>query len=179
MWAIAHPIRFRIWELLREGPSTASHLATRLGESRGLMSYHLRYLARAGAIVEDVERGTKRERWWLRPEAPVIVPTPADPEGRAIDSHLLATIFAREEDARSRFVMGAVSDEWREKAFVGNWYVELTPDEADELGRRLYLVVDELRARGRSTLGSEQTLVSLSVLPVLSAAGRRGRPGHA
>ena len=55
MWAIAHPVRFRIWELLREGPSTASRLAGRIGESRGSASYHLRMLARAGLIQKDFQ----------------------------------------------------------------------------------------------------------------------------
>lgn len=164
MWALAH---FRIWELLREGPATASQLGHRLGESRGLLSYHLRFMARAGAIAEDDERGTKRERWWYRPEAPVVVPTPADPEGRAIDARLLATLFAREEDVRSRFVTGAVSDEWQEGSFVGNWYIELTPEEADELGRRLFLIIDELRRDPPRSAGATQALVAVSVLPVL------------
>jgi DNA-binding transcriptional ArsR family regulator len=166
MWALAHPIRFRIWELLREGPSTASRLARRVGESRGLISYHLRFLARAGAIVEDERLGTKRERWWRRPEVPVIVPTPSDPEGRALDTRLLALLFARDEEARSRFITGEFSDAWQERAFVGNWYVELTPEEADELGRRLFLIVDELRGRPARPADVEQTLVSVSVLPV-------------
>ncbi|PWU17921.1 MAG: ArsR family transcriptional regulator [Candidatus Rokuibacteriota bacterium] len=173
MWALAHPIRFRIWELLREGPSTASRLARRLGESRGLISYHLRSLARAGAIVEDEQLGTKRERWWRRPEAPVIVPTPADPEGRAIDARLLALLFARDEDARSRFIAGGFSDTWQELAFVGNWYVELTPQEADQLGRRLFLVVDELRRRRARPPAAEQALVSVSVLPTARSPGRQ------
>jgi DNA-binding transcriptional ArsR family regulator len=167
MWALAHPIRLRIWELLREGPATASQLARRIGESRAVLSYHLRFLARAGAIAEDVGRGTRRERWWCREEAPVLIPIPPDPEGRAIDARLLSILFAREEDVRSRFVTRRVSDEWLEKAFVGNWYVELTPDEADELGKRLFAIVDELRARRTPSRGAEQTLVAVSVLPLL------------
>jgi DNA-binding transcriptional ArsR family regulator len=167
MWAIAHPIRYRVFELLREGPATASQLAARTGESRGLLSYHLRCLERAGAVVEDVERGTKRERWWYRPTVPVVLPTLPDPEGRALDRHLLAVLVARDEDVRSRFVAARVSDEWQEGAFLGNWYVELTPAEADELGRRLYAIVDELRGRPSPSPGAELTLVSVSVLPVL------------
>src|SRR5262245_39214937 len=124
MWAIAHPIRYRIFELLREGPATAAQLSRRVGESRGLLSYHLRYLARAGAIVEDSGRGTRRERWWCRPTAPLVLPTPPDPEGRAIDQRLLAVLVARDEDVRSRFVAAEVGDEWQEGAFLGNWYVE-------------------------------------------------------
>jgi DNA-binding transcriptional ArsR family regulator len=167
MWALAHPIRFRIWELLREGPSTASLLGRRLGESRGSMSYHLRMLASTGAIAEDDARGTRRERWWYRSQEPIIVPTPADVEGRAIIQRMHAVLFARDEDVRSRFVTGDVTDEWQEGAFVGNWYLELTPEEADALGKRLFLVVDELRRNPPRSAGATKALVSVSVLPVL------------
>jgi DNA-binding transcriptional ArsR family regulator len=166
MWAIAHPVRFRIWELLREGPSTASRLAKRLGESRGSASYHLRMLARAGLIAEDEALGTKRERWWRRPDEPVIGVAHGDAEGRAIDQRWLAVFFARDAEVRRRFVIGRASDEWQEASLVGNWFVQLTPAEADELGRKLFALVDELRHRAPPA-GSEQTLVSLSVLPVL------------
>ena len=80
MWALSHPVRFRIWELLRSGPATASHLARKLGESRGSMSYHLRMLASTGVIVEDEELGTKRERWWRRPEEAVPITPGSDTE---------------------------------------------------------------------------------------------------
>jgi hypothetical protein len=169
MWTVAHPIRFRIWELLREGPSTASRLARRLGESRGCASYHLRQLARAGAIVEDETLGTKRERWWRRPDSPVIAIPGADVEGREINKRLLAVFFARDEEVRHRFVVGETSAAWEEAAFLGNWFVQLTPSEADELGRRLFAIVDEIRRRPASA-GAAQTLVSVSVLPVLDPA---------
>jgi DNA-binding transcriptional ArsR family regulator len=167
MWALAHPIRYRIWELLREGPATASELARRLGESRGLLSYHLRFLARAGAIFEDEELGTRRERWWRRPESPAIVPVPPDPEGRAIDARWLAMLFARDESVRGRFVRGPVDDEWQQDAFAGNWYLELTPAEASELGNRLFAIVDELRRKPARTRDARRVLASVTVLPVL------------
>jgi DNA-binding transcriptional ArsR family regulator len=177
MWALAHPIRYRIWELLREGPATASQLARRFGESRGLLSYHLRFLARAGAISEDESLGTRRERWWRRPEGPPIVAIPADAEGRAIDTRFLAMLFARDEEVRGRFVAGPVGDEWQQDAFAGNWYIELTPAEASELGSRLFAIVDELRCDPRRSPGATRALVSVSVLPVLS--GRGVAPGRA
>jgi len=167
MWALAHPVRFRIWELLREGPSTSSRLAHRLGESRGSMSYHLRMIASTGIIVEDEELGTKRERWWRRPEEPVIGTSPADREGRAIMDRMYAVFLARDSDVRRRFVTDEISDEWQETAFLGSWFVELTPQEADELGRRLFLIVDELRRNPPRSPDAHQTLVSVSVLPVL------------
>ena len=63
--ALAHPLRSRLLGLLRaDGPATASGLAERIGESSGVTSYHLRKLAEVGLVEEDVERGTRRERWW-------------------------------------------------------------------------------------------------------------------
>lgn len=163
-WALAHPIRYRLFELLREGPSTASRLARRLGESRGLTSYHLRALAHAGAIVEDPSLGTRRERWWRRPEEAVPIVPGSDTEGRALDDRMLAVFFARDEEARHRFSTAELSDEWQESAFVGNWFVSLTPAQADELGRGLLGLVDELRARAPEP-GAEQVLVTVRVLP--------------
>src|ERR671931_1012199 len=98
MWALAHPLRFRIMELLREGPSTASRLARRLGESRGSMSYHLRALAGVGAILEAPELGTRRERWWRRDPELVVAPNHPDLEGRAISDRMAALLFARDEE---------------------------------------------------------------------------------
>jgi len=166
MWALAHPLRFRILELLREGPSTASRLARRLGESRGSMSYHLRYLARAGTVEDMPAEGTGRERWWRRPEPLLLLPSGGDLEAQAIDQRMLAVFFARDDDVRRRFVTGEPAAAWRRAAFVGNWFVALAPQEADELAMRLLAVVEEYRSR-TPPAGAEQALISLSVLPVL------------
>jgi DNA-binding transcriptional ArsR family regulator len=167
LWAMAHPLRFRILELLAEGPSTASRLARRLNESSGSTSYHLRMLARAGAIVDDPDRGTRRERWWRRAESRVLIPTDADVEGRAISARMFSMIFARDDEARRRFVTRDVDAAWHEGAFVGNWFVALTPEEADEVGKRLLDVVNELRGRPNPPAGAVPALVSVSVLPWL------------
>jgi DNA-binding transcriptional ArsR family regulator len=167
LWALSHPIRFRIWEVLREGPSTASRLARRLGETRGSASYHLRFLARAGAIEEMPEAGTARERWWRRPDPLVVAQNDADPEARAIDERMLAMFFARDDDVRRRFVTRPVSAEWLRGSFVGNWFVALTPEESEELGTRLFAFVDEVRRGREAPPTSAQALVSISVLPVV------------
>lgn len=118
-------------------------------------------------IVEDPELGTRHERWWRRPEEQVIAPTHADAEGRAVGVRTLAMLFARDEDVRHRFVTGSPSDDLQRAAFVGNWFIDLTPQEADELGRQLFAMVDELRRRSTSPPGAAPTLVSVRVLPVL------------
>jgi DNA-binding transcriptional ArsR family regulator len=180
MWAMAHPIRFRIFELLREGPSTASRLGRRLGESSGTASYHLRFLARAGAIHEAPELGNKRERWWRRPDNISLVPTDNDLEGRAITTRMFALFFARDAETRRRFVaaMPELSREWHEGAFVGNWQVKLTPTEASELGARLLPMIDEFRRRAEPPEDAAETLVSFSVLPWLEEE-EPGPPGGA
>ena len=45
--------------------------------------------------------------------------------------------------------------------------MELTPEEADELARRLAVLVQEIRERPRPTPGADRALVSVSVLPWL------------
>jgi DNA-binding transcriptional ArsR family regulator len=167
MWALAHPLRFRIWEVLREGPATGSQLAERLGGSRGSMSYHLRILGEAGAIVEAPGLGSRRERWWRRPEERVIAPTHADREGRAITERMLAMLFARDDDVRRRIMVNDVSDDWQRGLWAGNWLFRLTPVEADELGRQLFSIIDELRRRSEPPSEAVDALVSISILPVL------------
>jgi len=62
---LLHPIRLRVFDLLQvDGPATATTLGRRIGQSTALASYHLRVLAEHGFVVEDAERGDRRERWW-------------------------------------------------------------------------------------------------------------------
>lgn len=167
-WVVAHPLRFRIMEVLREGPSTSARVAQRLGESRGSISYHLRMLAGVGAIVEAPELGTKRERWWRRDPELVVFPNDPDGEGRAISERWSALFFARDEEIRHRFVTGDVPPEWHEAAAAASWFIRMTPEEASELGMRLYALTHELRSRADPPPDAAETLVSVSVLPVVS-----------
>jgi hypothetical protein len=75
---------------------------------------------------------------------------------------------------RGRFVTDPVDDDWQRDAFVGKWYLELTPPQAYELGRKLFAIVDELRRDPPRSPGATAALVSVSVLPVLEPqAGSR------
>jgi hypothetical protein len=95
----------------------------------------------------------------------VLVVPETDTEGRAIDDRMLAVFFARDEEVRHRYLADRPSPAWQKASFVGNWFIRLTPSEADELGRALFALVDELRRRPAPSSGAE-TLVSMSVLPV-------------
>lgn len=57
--ALAHPIRAQILSELRTGPSSPSQLAQAVGESVGVVSYHVRILAEAG-LAELVGTVPKR-----------------------------------------------------------------------------------------------------------------------
>lgn len=130
-------------------------------------------MAQAGPIHEDESRGTRRERWWARPESQVLVVPGTDVEGRAIDDRMLAMFFARDEDVRHGHLIDRPSPAWQKASFVGNWFVPLTLREADELGRALFALVDEVRRRPRPRSGTD-TLVSLSVLPLRSRSRTAG-----
>ncbi len=151
--ALAHPLRLRMLESLADAPATASMLARELGESSGATSYHLRALAAAGLIIEDLDRRKGRERWWRRdPErVGLISSAPAeDPEYDAAVAQLESTMIGRDEDAIRRYVQqrreGEHSDSWRETAFIGGWTVYATQEEVNELSE---VVVRWLRDRQR------------------------------
>jgi DNA-binding transcriptional ArsR family regulator len=151
--ALAHPLRLRMLEALSSGPATASMLARDLGESSGATSYHLRALAAAGILVEDLERRKGRERWWKRdPERiGLISSAPAeDPEYDAAVAQLESTMISRDDEAIRRYLHqreeGEHSDEWRETAFIGGWAVYATQEEVNELSE---VVVRWLRDRAK------------------------------
>ncbi|MFF5172954.1 helix-turn-helix domain-containing protein [Micromonospora sp. NPDC000089] len=62
---LAHPLRMRLVGALRvNGPATATRLAELLGTNTGATSYHLRQLAEVGLVIEDLDLGTGRQRFW-------------------------------------------------------------------------------------------------------------------
>jgi DNA-binding transcriptional ArsR family regulator len=147
--ALAHPVRFRLLELLRAGPATASMLARELGESSGSTSYHLRALAKAGFVVDDADRGNGRDRWWKRTTPLFVVPSdPADDaEYEAALAQLRAVMVERDEGALAAY-FATVADqpkEWQEASFLGAWTLHLTHDEAGELAALVLHAVDRMR----------------------------------
>jgi DNA-binding transcriptional ArsR family regulator len=178
---MAHPLRLRMLELLAQGPGTASTLARDLGESSGATSYHLRALAAADIIVEDLERRKGRERWWKRnpDRVGLISSAPAeDPEYDAAVAQLESTMLGRDDEAIRRYLHQRSEDEhsdgWRESAFIGGWTLYATREEVEELSE---LVVSWLRARQKPSdeRDPEATLVYVTyrALPQTPTAERR------
>src|SRR5262245_33640111 len=93
--ALAHPLRLELLDMLRfDGPSTATLLARRTGESSGATSYHLRQLARYGYVEEAPATGGGRERWWRYRERRLVT-TGGEPEATSLRT-LLSELLTRE-----------------------------------------------------------------------------------
>jgi DNA-binding transcriptional ArsR family regulator len=184
--ALAHPLRQRILFALRVvGPSTATRLAERLGESSGLTSYHLRARASAGLVEEVPGRGNGRDRWW-RAAHDVSGFQPSGFEGTeaaaaadwiqsAVDrnrEHEVAT-WNGERDSWPR--------QWRDVADRSDYYFVATPDEARALLEALHDVL--LAALGTTVarrdghepvpVGAEHVRLHLLAFPVREVAGMR------
>ena len=166
--ALAHPLRLRLLESLREEPATASMLARRLDESSGATSYHLRELYRHGFIEEDSERGTARERWWRRREKMLLIAPKVgeEPETDAAYAQLQSIFLERDATTLERYVHLDLTPRWREATTVGNWTVHAAPDEIEELVRQVVALVDELRRTEREAPPDAKPVhVSLRALP--------------
>ena len=139
--ALAHPLRVRILdELSAYGPLTSSGLATRIGESSGVMSYHLRQLEKAGLVREDESLGTARERWWERRPGSIAMPEPS--EFPVASPERLATQLITDEWMRSREANfheylaegeSVFGQEWLSIATSDTINLRLTPEQLHQL----------------------------------------------
>lgn len=149
--ALAHPLRMTLLAALRsDGPSTASRLADRLGESSGATSYHLRQLAGFGFVEEVPGEGTGRERWWralhrsTRWNSEELL---AEPGGREVVDELTDRLVAEQRRMLAAFAAGRErsDDEWRAAASLNDWALRLSPARAAELIGELNAVVQRWR----------------------------------
>jgi DNA-binding transcriptional ArsR family regulator len=144
---LAHPLRMRIIEALElDGAATSTGLAGRLGESTGTISWHLRLLAEHGYIEEEVDRGTKRERWWRIPPGRTVL-NPAefrdDPETSGALKVYLEDLVERYYDRVRRYVAENWSGEWQHAAALSDWRdLKLTPEQLLALNEELGEVID-------------------------------------
>lgn len=150
--ALAHPLRMSLLAALRSsGPSTASRLADRLGESSGATSYHLRQLAGFGFVEEVPGEGSGRERWWralhrsTRWSSEALL---AEPGGREVVDELTDRLVAQQRRMLAAFAAGRErddDDEWRTAVSLNDWALRLSPARATELIDELSAVVQRWR----------------------------------
>lgn len=146
--ALAHPLRGRLLGLLRlDGPSTASRLAEKVGDSSGSTSYHLRQLAQYGLVAEVEGRGNGRERWWQAEhlmtnwEPDELIEQPGGLEAHEQMQRLQIEILGRELRAWVEHG-GEHGRDWTATAGLSDYVLRLTPDETRQLLTELHAVLD-------------------------------------
>jgi len=151
MRMLSHPLRMRLLGILRmKGPATASELARLVHESSGVTSYHLRKLAEVGVVEEDVERGTRKERWW-RSVHDVTHWSNADFLGSRAAHQ--ASLAMRREAYRFQW---RVLEQWlaEESEWDKTWVdaisesdsaIEMTPESLKAMGDEIWEVVERYR----------------------------------
>lgn len=183
---LAHPLRGRLLDQLQlRGPSTATILAERLGESSGSTSYHLRQLAKHGFIEPAEGRAGGRERWWQARRGGWSVQGQTfrqDPATRhAADAVLEYHYDAREQRFKAWQGLSASAphdpdvQRWRRASGDSNFPMPLTPEEAERLYQDLLAFMwrwqREHVPEGRvadDVPGAETVEVQINLFPVLA-----------
>lgn len=168
--ALAHPLRGRLLGLLRvDGPSTATRLAERVGESSGATSYHLRRLEHYGLVGELRREG--RERWWQALhqmtswEADDLVGRPGGLEAHEqMQRHQIELTGRRlkqwAEDGR-RF-----GPQWAAVAGLSDYVLRLTPEQARQCADEVHAVLDRWASGHAAPVeGAQAVAVLTAVFP--------------
>jgi DNA-binding transcriptional ArsR family regulator len=146
---LAHPVRVRMLNVLRDsGPATATGLASHLGINTGAASYHLRQLAAHGFVVEDVDRGTVRERWWRAAYRSVRYdPAAAGDDDRALGDAYLRAVGQQYAERILEAVeeIPTLPDRWRAAGTLSSARLRLRPDELIDLLDRISQLVESYR----------------------------------
>jgi DNA-binding transcriptional ArsR family regulator len=172
--ALAHPLRVRLLGLLREGgPSTATKLAERLGQSSGATSYHLRQLAAYGFVVEDEDAGAAgRERWWRAAHRRTILgkeevrQAPIEAEGflRAVAADVFNHIDAFVTE------LPTLPPEWDNASMLSDAMFRLTCAEATALRAELVELLERHREDGpgvEAPPDAERVILQIQLMPQL------------
>jgi DNA-binding transcriptional ArsR family regulator len=171
--AIAHPLRVRLLQLLREdGPSTATRLGERTGESSGSTSYHLRQLAAHGFVGDDPGHGNGRERWWRAIAARTSLAAP-DVRASAADAETyMRAVAVQDAERTERWLdqLHRIPVEWDEAGTLSTYRLRLTREQAVALVAHL----DELASGMRPDTpdadgsdGTERVFLQYQVMPFI------------
>jgi DNA-binding transcriptional ArsR family regulator len=177
---VVDPRAFRLRlraELVDRGPATATQLASRIGESSGTTSYHLRQLATYGFVADDPSRGNGRERYWRALHRATWFDTPVgELEDRALGGEYLRAVARVYAERVVRFADSYeaspehLGPAWSSAAGMSDLLLDLTVDETRHLHRRfLDLCAPYRHDPDRARPGSRQVVVQLQLLPTSEA----------
>ena len=131
--ALAHPVRGALLAALRmHGPSTATRLGERLGESSGSASYHLRQLAAFGFVEEVPGETGGRERWWRAAHRSTRWSSAElldDPTGREVVEEMEHRLIAQQRRVLAAHAAERedLDDTWRAAVSLSDWSLHLSP----------------------------------------------------
>ena len=173
--ALSHPLRNRLLGLLRlDGPSTATLLGQRVGESSGSTSYHLRQLAAWGFVEELPGHGTGRERWW-RARHRMTSWEAGDVLSQDGGQEVQDEMTLLQVSGHGRVLHGwweqrdELGPDWAAAASLSDYGLRLTPAQARQLADELGAVVDRWAAQHPTEApsdGTELVAVLVDVVPL-------------
>lgn len=182
---LAHPLRVQLLEALAAyGPSTASALAERFGESSGATSYHLRQLQRHGFVREDAGRGVGRERWWERVPQPIRLEMDrdGDPARRAASELVFSEMQRFRNQRLAEYLAHGIEEfgvAWVESSSVRTSNLHLTREQSAALVKELDAVLDGYlqKYRGQQVPGARPVQIHSDVFPLVDGVATPGDVG--
>jgi DNA-binding transcriptional ArsR family regulator len=172
---LLHPIRLRLFDMLQaDGPATATTLGRRMGQSTALVSYHLRVLADHGFIVEDTERGDRRDRWWRAAYRSAVFTfraeeDPGTPETIEDSTHFMQLVADESHRKVVAFIatLSAYRGDLAELPWtVGDRALDLTTDEITSLRREMGELVARYRRRSaHPPAGTQRVHAAYQIVP--------------
>jgi DNA-binding transcriptional ArsR family regulator len=174
--ALGSKVRQAILDHLGRGPATSAMLARALNSNTGVMSYHLRELAKVGLIERDASRGralfwrVAAGDWRFRDPQDSSVPVLA----RSAIDRRLAGLEASVDGYLSRDDLSPV---WRDAALFSQSALSLTAEELADFARAYLELVGrwaDIAHRRSAPPGSRAVRLALFAFPDDIPTGSRG-----
>jgi DNA-binding transcriptional ArsR family regulator len=154
--ALASTVRQEVLDQLGNGPATSAMLARALASNTGVMSYHLRELAKAGLIEPDVSRG--RSRFWRLAPGDVRFRDPQDSTAPAMARSVIDMRLARLTASVYGYLRRDDLDPaWRDSSLFSEAAMALTAAELAEFAEAYLELVQHWSTNARTRSADTET----------------------
>lgn len=172
--ALAHPLRLRLLDLVREHrPVTGAELAELTGESTASVSYHLSVLARHGFIEPDPLPGATRRHkpWRTTYDSMRIVGGTGRPPVETTEGVVLSHLLAGARlDQDGYLTSSGLSDVWRDIGTFTLSRLMLSAEQHDRLAAEVEAVLARYRDLADDGTADGQARFSVSFVAVPTPA---------